>query len=85
MLIKILGAVDMIAAFVFLLFIFGFHPWIHLILFCAGLLFFKGLFVLTGDALSIIDLVSFVILTLSILFVMPAILYWILRKNQELM
>jgi hypothetical protein len=77
MLVKILGGIDIIAAFVFLLILFGSHPAVQIVLFCAGLLFFKGLFVLTGDLMSIIDLFSFAVLILSILFILPGILYWI--------
>jgi len=77
MLVKILGGIDLFSAFIFLLLAFGSHPGIHLILFCAGLLFAKGLFILTGDIISIVDIFSFLILILSIFFAIPTILYWI--------
>lgn len=77
MLVKILGGIDIAAAFVFLLLAFDFHPVIYIILFFAGLLFFKGLFVLTGDIISVVDVFSFIMLILSIFFALPVILYWI--------
>jgi hypothetical protein len=77
MLVKILGAIDILAAFIFLLLAFGSHPAVQLILFCAGLLFAKGLFILTGDIISIVDIFSFGVLILSIFFAIPVILYWI--------
>jgi len=77
MLVKILGGIDLFSAFVFLLLAFGFHPSIHIILFCAGLLFAKGLFILMGDIISVIDIFSFLILILSIFFAIPVILFWI--------
>ena len=76
MLIKILGAIDLAAAFIFLLLAFGSHPAVQIILVCAGLLFAKGLFILTGDWISAIDILSFIILILSIFFAIPVFLYW---------
>lgn len=75
-LVKILGAVDMVAAFAFMLMIFGFDPFLSLVLFSSGLLFFKGLFVLTGDVLSFIDLFSSFTLILGLFFSMPMFLLW---------
>jgi len=77
MLIKILGGIDIAAAFVFLLLAFGSHPATQVILFCSSLLFAKGLFILTGDIISVIDIFSFIILVMSIFFALPVILYWI--------
>lgn len=73
---KILGAIDIFSSLVTLMFIFGIHPFTPLILFCAGLLFTKGLFVITGDVLSLFDLISALVLILSIFFTIPAIILW---------
>jgi hypothetical protein len=78
MLVKLLGAIDVASSLAFLLMIFGIHPWIHYILFCSGLLFLKGLFIFTGDVLSVIDLVAFVTLIVSIFFIPGTILLWTL-------
>ncbi|MEM4271553.1 MAG: hypothetical protein QXD13_00440, partial [Candidatus Pacearchaeota archaeon] len=77
MLVKILGGIDLLSSFVLLMLIFGFHPFTDILLFCAGLLFFKGLFVLTGDVLSVIDLFSSSLLILAIFFALPIALLWI--------
>ena len=77
MIVKVLGGIDIISAMTFLLLIFGFHPFINLLLFCGGLLFFKGLFVFTGDVLSGIDLVASILLFLAIFFTLPISLLWI--------
>ena len=77
MLVKILGVVDIIAALSFLMLIFGIHPFLQIILFSSGLLLMKGLFILTGDVLSVIDLFSSLMLILSIIFTLPAVLIWI--------
>lgn len=74
LILKLLGSIDLAAAFAFLLLVFGIAPWTNYLLFCAGLLFIKGLFILTGDILSIVDLVSAAILILS-LFLVPATLF----------
>ena len=76
-LVKILGGIDCISAALFLCMIFGIDPWLRVILFCAGLLLMKGLFILTGDVLSIIDIFSSIILLLSIFFTLPTTLLWI--------
>ena len=67
-LVKILGALDLLTAVVLLSFVFGISPWIQLILFCAGLLFIKGLFIFTGEPLSLIDLSASATLILSVWF-----------------
>jgi len=77
MLVKILGAIDLVAAFVFLMLVFGLSPIVSLTLFCAGLLLLKGMFIFTGDVLSFLDLFSAVFLILSIFFSLPAVLLWI--------
>jgi len=75
--VKILGLVDLVAAIVLILSLFGFSVPLQLIMFCAGLLFFKGLFVFTGDVLSIIDIFSCFVFLLSIFFTLPSIFIWI--------
>lgn len=77
MLVKILGGIDVLSAIVFLMFVFGMHPFLYLILFCAGLLLLKGMFVFTGDVLSGIDLISSILLLLSIFFALPTVLLWV--------
>lgn len=76
-LLKILGGIDLISSFAFLMFVFGIHPFTQFILFCAGLLLIKGMFLLTGDILSIIDIFSSFLLIISIFFTLPAVLLWI--------
>lgn len=77
MLVKVLGAIDIISAFAFLMLIFGFEPYMRFLLFCAGLLFMKGLFILAGDVLSIVDIFSSIVLILSIFLAPPIFLFWI--------
>ena len=78
MLVKVLGALDLIAAITLLTIIFGITPYIPLLLFCAGLLFLKGLFILTGEPLSLIDLLASATFLLAI-FIMPwSFLLWVL-------
>ncbi|PIN93058.1 hypothetical protein COU54_04445 [Candidatus Pacearchaeota archaeon CG10_big_fil_rev_8_21_14_0_10_31_24] len=77
MILKLLGAIDLVSAFAFLLLTFGIDPYTQYILFCAGLLFFKGLFVFTGDVLSGVDLFSSLMLILSLFITLPVILIWI--------
>lgn len=78
MLVKILGGLDLLAAITFLMIVFGINPWTQLILFCAGLLFLKGLFILTGEPLSAIDLVASLTLIISVFFVPWIGLVWML-------
>jgi len=77
MLVKILGAIDIASAIAFLMLVFGTKPIIQFLLFCSCLLFLKGLFVFTGDVLSIVDLFSSAFLILSIFFSLPVIFLWI--------
>ena len=77
-LVKILGAIDLIAALTFLIMIFSVTPFTQLMLFCAGLLFLKGLFIFTGEPLSLIDLVASATLILSFWFTPWAVLIWAL-------
>jgi len=77
MLVKILGAFDLFASLVFLMLIFGIAPFLQIILFASGILFLKGLFLLTGEPLSIIDLFSSIILIFSIFLTIPSTLLWL--------
>ena len=77
MLVKILGGIDLASALVFLSLAFGMHPFLQIILFCAGVLLLKGMFVFTGDILSIVDIFSSLMLILSIFFMLPLFLLWI--------
>lgn len=76
-LVKILGAIDLAAGLAFLMLIFGMNVPLQLILFCAGLLLLKGMFVFIGDVLSVIDIFSSLILLLSLLFSIPIFLLWV--------
>lgn len=73
---KILGMIDLFSAVGFLMLVFGINPPLQYIFFCGGLLFMKGLFVLTGDFFSIFDLIFSIILFLSLLFTIPQVLLW---------
>ena len=77
MLLKILGLIDAVSCLCFLLLMFGITPALTLILFCAGLLGVKSLFLFSGDVLSIIDLFSAVILIFSIFFVPNIVFLWV--------
>lgn len=77
MLVKVLGAIDIAGALAFMLMLFGMQIWIQYLLFCAGLLLVKGMFIFTGDVLSIIDIFSGGILIFSLVFTLPTILLWI--------
>jgi len=76
-LVKILGAIDLAAALAFLMLIFGIPPFIPFTLFCAFLLLIKGLFIISGDVLSVIDLFSSIILIISLFIIPFSILLWI--------
>lgn len=77
MLVKLLGSIDLASSLAFLLLIFGYDVQFQILLFCAGLLFLKSLFILGGDVLSIVDLTSSIILVASIFLPIPAFLLWI--------
>ena len=76
-LVKILGAIDLISGIAFLMLAFGAGVFVQFILFCAGLLLLKGMFVFTGDILSIIDIFSAGILLFSLFFPIPTFLLWV--------
>ena len=75
--VKVLGCIDLAAAFAFLLLTFGLQPWPQYALFCAGLLFIKSLFIFGGDILSAIDLASSIIIILSLFFTLPTLFLWV--------
>lgn len=77
LILKILGGIDLLSSLTFLMLVFGIQPFLGLVLFCAGLLFIKSLFLFTGEPLSLIDLISSVLLIISIFFTLPTILLWI--------
>jgi len=78
MLVKILGALDILSAIVFLSLIFNIQPLIQIILFFAGMHLLKSFFIITdGDVLSFIDFFAFIVLLLSIFLTMPTILLWL--------
>ena len=77
MIVKVLGAIDIAAALAFLMLTFGMSPIMQFTLFCASLLLLKGMFILTGDVLSFIDLFSSVLLLLSLVLILPTILLWL--------
>jgi hypothetical protein len=77
MLVKILGLIDIAAAIAFLMIIFGMEIPLQFTLFCAGLLLLKGMFIITGDVLSVVDIFSSGILIISIFFSVPMILLWV--------
>jgi hypothetical protein len=77
-LLKVLGMIDVAAAFAFLMLVFGIQPFTFYMIFCILLLIVKGFFAFTStDILSFLDLVSAILLALSIFFSMPLILLWL--------
>jgi hypothetical protein len=74
---KLLGTLDLIAAAIFLTMIFGFSPPFQLLLFCGGLLLAKGMFVFTGDPLSIQDIFYSICMLLSMFFALPSFILWL--------
>ncbi len=77
MIIKILGGIDISSALAFLMLTFGIHVFTTYLLFCAVLLFLKGLFIFGGDVLSLIDILSAILLFTAIFFTLPIILLWL--------
>lgn len=75
-LVKILGGIDLISAFAFLMHVFGLHVPLQLTLFCSGLLLLKGMFIITGDVLSAFDILASLSLLISILFSLPTVVLW---------
>jgi hypothetical protein len=77
-LVKILGGLDILASLTLLCIIFGITPYTSLLLFCAGLLFLKSLFILTGEPLSLIDLVASITFVVAIFAAPWSLLIWML-------
>ncbi|MBX4196750.1 hypothetical protein KW805_04145 [Candidatus Pacearchaeota archaeon] len=77
MLVKILGAIDLVAAASFLMMIFGINVLFQVILFCGGLLLAKGMFVIGGDVLSVLDIAAALILFISLIFTLPVVILWV--------
>lgn len=77
MIVKILGAIDLAGALALLVMIFGINVFTPFLLACSGLLFLKGLFILQGNILSLIDLFACGILLISLLITPALILLWI--------
>ncbi len=78
MLVKVLGAIDLLSAILFLMITFSLTPFTILAVFCSILLLLKGMFIFTGEVvLSLVDLFSGILLILSIFLTLPAILVWV--------
>jgi hypothetical protein len=73
---KVLGSIDLANAIAFLMLTFGVNVLPSYIMFCGGLLFIKGMFILRRDLLSILDIFSAIFLFLSLLVSLPTILLW---------
>lgn len=67
-LVKVLGFVDLVAAIMLLCMVFSLELPLQLVMCVGGLLFVKSLFILTGDFLSVIDLVASLTLITGIFF-----------------
>ncbi|MEK6846911.1 MAG: hypothetical protein AABY16_01960 [Nanoarchaeota archaeon] len=78
MIVKILGLIDVCAALILLAGAFGVPVIFQIYVFFGGLLFMKSLFLITGDVLSAVDLVSSIIIFLSIFFTPWSFLIWTL-------
>ena len=76
LILRILGGIDLIAALTFLMLSFGINVYPQILVFSAGLLIVKGMFIFTGDILSFIDLFSALALLISVFFSLPAIILW---------
>jgi hypothetical protein len=77
MLVKILGVVDFFVAFIFLLLLFGAKIPFPFILFIAAIMIVKGIFIIWGDFLSLIDWACALILILSIFLALPSAFLWV--------
>ncbi len=77
MILKLLGAIDLTSAIAFLMLVFGMNVFIQFSIFCTALLLLKGMFIIGGDVLSIIDLFSALVLFFSIFFSIPTFLLWV--------
>lgn len=75
-LLKILGFIDLLSSLTFLLLIFGITPPLQLTLFCAGLLLLKGMFIIAGDVLSVVDIFASIILLVSLITLPGTLFLW---------
>ncbi|MSS74647.1 hypothetical protein EXS73_00325 [Candidatus Pacearchaeota archaeon] len=76
LILKLLGMIDLIGAGLFLLLVFGVAPPLQLVLFSAGLLLLKSMFILTGDPLSALDFIASMLLLISLIVSLPTLLVW---------
>jgi len=77
MLVKILGVLDLMAAFLIFVLSFGFHPPELLVTFFVVILLLKGGFILTGSIASGFDLLGALVLFLSLYYSLPQIAFFI--------
>jgi len=77
MIVKILGAIDLVSALAFLMLIFGMNVFPPFLIFCGALLLIKGMFIFTGDVLSFVDMFAAVLLLSSLIINLFPILLWI--------
>lgn len=78
MIVKILGFIDFCAAIIMLSLIFVLPLPTQILLFFGGLLFVKGLFIFTGDLLSVVDITSAAVLLIGIFITPWTFLLWAL-------
>ena len=76
-LVKILGLIDLIASIIFLGMIFSIPLPFQLIIFIGGFLVLKGMFVMSGNIFSGVDLIAAIILFISVFFTPTTIILWI--------
>ncbi len=74
--IKILGFLDLLASITLFTLIFGVNLPLQISLFFGGVLFMKSLFLLTGDVLSVFDLISAILFIISIFFMPWTFILW---------
>lgn len=78
MLVKILGGIDLLAASIMISTLFGIQILTPLLLFSAGTLLLKSLFILHGEILSFGDLISAIVLILMIFNIYSITVVWML-------
>ncbi|MBS3083551.1 hypothetical protein J4423_01995 [Candidatus Pacearchaeota archaeon] len=76
-LVKVLGFIDLVASITLLGMIFSIDVPFRLMLVLGALLFMKGLFILTGDLFSILDLGAAVVFFVGIFFTPATFILWI--------
>lgn len=74
---KTLGFIDLLSSVTLLSIIFSINIPFQIILFLGVLLFMKGLFILTGDLFSILDIGAAAIFFMGLIFNIPIIVLWI--------